>query len=496
MVRKGIIAGAVFLIAFFIVLYIFGSRSIAALSKDILARQTLLKGAVSAQQIDADWSGKVHLTDVVWKDEHGYILLKAPEVQLSMNFFKAVFEGGTEAVIRKISLQEPEFFYDIAAGGGLTEADFLRDKINTADDKKVTGLLKIDNGIVHISAGKEKFELQDVNAAFDIKDSKLMSGDASAVYKEAELSWDADTAGYMLKVRNVPAGDLLKTVNCSKNTVISQGLVDVEIHKDQGQLTVNGLVKDAAGMLFDLPVTSLNGAFHGNNDTLTVTKMALLLAGQPINVSGSILLPNASQSKAEYKLQFNSGTFGLNVLSAGIDITDGVTVQGKITGSFANPVLEGNFGVKSLDFSPLLINELHGSFLYFADKLNIANAVGQVESGAVKADGEIILKNGEFKFNLLAENIPAGLLTDNQISGNITFDATVIGANEKQSAVSLGDFAITEGKYKGVPFSKITGVVHHNKAGYKFSDVYLHTFAGKIPMDAILLDNGKLRFSD
>lgn len=500
MIRKVVIAVTVFLIIFLCVLYIFGSRSIAALSKNILENQTVLKGSVSAERIEADWNGKVSLTNLVWNDENGAVVASVPSAKLSLNFFSAIFEGGTEGVITAVELQQPEFFYNASPNSNLLAVqDIFADKINSGG-RSFTGTISADDGVVQITDGGKKYLLHDVTAEVSVQDNAMQSGDFSAVYQNAELSLTADKHGdsinYRAKGRNLPAQDIAQMVQCSKNTRIEAGTVNIELNSDDNKMTVNGNINGVAGTCFDLPVTELNGAFHGNADALTITQMNMLLAGQPMNIFGSIKLPGAARSKAEYDLQFNSGAFALNAISAGINVTDGVTVQGKITGSLLNPVLEGNFGIKSLDFPPLKIDEFHGSFLYFGDKLNIANAIGQVGSGAVKADGELSLKSGEFKFNLLAEKIPAEPLTDAQLSGNITFDATVIGSNETESANALGDFAITEGQYKGIDFSKITGVVYYNKSGYKFSDVYLHTFLGRLPMDAVLLDNGKLRFTD
>lgn len=501
MVRKIIIAGTVFLIIFFCVLYIFGSRSITALSQNILDNQTVLKGSVSAERIEADWNGKVNLTNLVWKDENGAVTASVPLAKLSLNFFAAIFEGGTEAVITDVELKQPEFFYRVPTGGSvLALQEAFTDKINSSSGRNFDGTISAENGVLHIINGGREYTLHNFAAEAVVENNKMQSGDFAAVYKNAELSLSAEQLEkgmrYNARGRNLPAQDIAAMVQCGKNTRVEQGSVNVELSGDAEKMTVNGNIQGASGTCFDLPVTELNGAFHGTADELTITQMSVLLASQPMNIFGSVKLPGIMNSKVEYDLQFNSGAFALNAVSAGINVQDGVTVQGKITGSLENPVLEGTFGIKSLDFAPLKIDEFHGSFLYFNDKLNIANAVGQVGSGMVMADGELILKSGDFKFNLLAEKIPAELLTDAQLTGNLTFDTTVIGSNEAASVAALGDFAVTEGQFKGVDFSKLTGVVYYNKNGYKFSDVYLHTFLGKIPLDAVLIDNGKLRFSD
>lgn len=501
MMRKVIIAVTVFFIVFLCVLYIFGSRSLAALSQNILENQQILKGSVSAERIDADWNGKVNLTDLVWKDENGRVLASVPLAKLSLNFFAAIFEGGTEAVITDVELKQPELFYRVPQGNSpLLLQKAFADQINSSSDRSFAGDISAENGVLHIIEGNKEYALHNFTAELTVAGNMLQSGDLAATYKNAELSVSVDTQGqetsYMAKGRNLPAQDIAAMLQCGKNTRIEQGSVNVEMSGEAGKMTINGNIQGVSGICFDLPVTELNGAFHGNADELTITQMSVLLAGQPLNIFGSVKLPGVARSQAEYALQFNSGAFALNAVSAGINVQDGVTVQGKITGSIVNPVLEGTFGIKSLEFAPLKIDEFHGNFLYFNDKLNIANAVGQVGSGTVMADGELILKSGDFKFNLLAEKIPAELLTDAQLNGNLTFDTTVIGSNEAASAVALGDFAVTEGQFKGIDFSKLTGVVYYNKSGYTFSDVYLHTFLGKIPLDAVLLDNGKLRFSD
>lgn len=501
MVRKVIIAVTIFLIIFFCVMYIFGSRSIAALSRNILENQTVLKGSVSVERIDADWNGKVNLTNLVWKDENGLVTASVPLAKLSLNFFAALMEGGTEAVITNVELKQPELFYRVPSGGSpLLLQEVFADQLNSSSDRSFTGDISAENGLLHIIDGNREYALHDLTAELTVVGNKLQYGDFAATYKNAELSISVDKQGqetsYVAKGRHLPAQDIAVLLQCGKNTRIEQGIVNVELNGEAEKMTVNGNIQSVSGTCFDLPVTELNGSFHGTADELTITQMSMLLAGQPMNIFGSVKLPGVTRSQAEYALQFNSGAFALNAVSAGINVQDGVTVQGKITGSSVNPVLEGTFGIKSLDFAPLQIDEFHGSFLYFNDKLNIANAVGQVGSGTVMADGELILKSGDFKFNLLAEKIPAELLTDAQLNGNLTFDTTVIGSNEAASVAALGDFAVTEGQFKGVDFSKLTGVVYYNKTGYKFSDVYLHTFLGKIPLDAVLLDNGKLRFSD
>lgn len=501
MIKKVVAGITIFLIVFLSVLYFFGSRSIENLTRELLEQQSIVQGKVTAEKIHASWNGKVNLVNVTWNDAKSKTSANIPSAELGINIFDAILNGITEASVSEITLYEPEFFYEEKQAEKLNLQGNLDNSLKILTRQQFNGTGAIVDGKMTLKIAEQEHVLEHINASINLKDDTAQSGNAIAKYNGADLVLDlqtaADTSKIIFRGSNIPFSSLVAAADKQGFYLDSGSLnLNVNIAKfgSKEDVSVDGSFNEAGGSLYHLPLSKTTGAFHGDLNSISLTSMQLLLAEQPVNLHGNLDFLHQPTEKIKCDLNFNSGQFALNAVSAGINITEGVTVQGKLTGDIDNPILEGNFGIKTLDFAPLKIDDLHGSFLYFADKLNIANAVGNVGDGIIKADGELILKDGQFKFNLAAENIAADVLTANEVSGICALDAMVLGRNEPDSAVALGNFTIEDGKYKKIPFSKITGLVQYSNAGYRFSDISLHTFLGKIPLDAIVLNDGKVRF--
>lgn len=502
MIRKIAVGITIFLIVFLGVLYFFGSRSIENLTRELLAQQNIVPGKVTAEKIEASWTGKVNLINVKWIDGQNKASASVPSAELGINIFDAILNGITEASVSDIVLREPEFFYQDQQMKKINVKNDLDNSLTVLKKQQFKGTAAIVNGKMTLTIAEQKHLFENINASINLKDDSMQTGNLVAGYDGAELVLDlqseaGDKSKIVFRGTNIPCSSLLAEAD-KKDFYLDKGSFNLNISIDKNavkeDVSVDGSFNKAGGSLYHLPLSEITGAFHGDLSSISLTSMQMLLAGQPVNLHGKLDFAGQPAEKIRCEINFNSGAFALNAVSAGINITDGITVQGKLSGDINNPILEGNFGIKVLDFAPLKIDDLHGSFLYFADKLNIANAVGSVGDGLVKADGEIILQDGKFKFNLAAENISAEILTGNEVSGICGLEAVVLGGNEPDSAVALGSFAIEDGKYKNIPFSKITGLVQYNDMGYRFSDIRLHTFLGKLPLDAIVLNDGKVRF--
>lgn len=505
MVQKIITAVTVFIIVFLGAVYFFGSRATENTIKDIIAEQKILEGKISAADINASWNGSVYLNDVKWTSDTASYSADIESVELKFNIFDAILHGASENSITEITLHKPHFSF--AFDDDYSRApigDVLKEKLQLPAAAHYSGILSVIDGQSDIKLAGREYALTKINGELNFRKDTLKTGNFNGMYADALISCnfktDADHSELIFTGSGLSAESLFSTADKNTALKITDGKMDLSANfsfgKSEEQLSLQGQLNNIAGSIFSMPVNKISGSFHGDLSELTVTKLDMYVAEQPVSAAGKIILPETFAEQPQYDIEFNSGHFALSALSSGINVTDGVTVKGRLSGNMYNPVLEGNFGIAVLDFAPLKIKEMHGSFLYFANQLNIANAVGHVEDGLVKADGKLDLESGSFKFDLLAENISAGLLTENEVKGKSSFEAVVMGSNEPESAVALGRFAIIDGKYKKIPFSKITGTARYDKSGYRFSDTELHTFMGSIPLDLFILDNGKLRFSD
>lgn len=501
MLRKTVSGILIFIIVFLAVLVIFGGRALEDLTQRILDRQQFAEGTITAESLQANWNGTVRARNLQWQDAKGVTLARVPEAAISVNLFEAIIKGGSEASIQKIYLHQPELY--LACNDG--EPAALAEKIDDLNNKQqiFRGEVKADGGKLHLQTPAAEFVFDNVQLMVNFKNAGTVSGNVSGTYMQAPVALNFKTGQqheYKLEGSKIPLKDLLSAYGQRDSLALQDGLLNITVNfSDSAQkpmTSVSGSLEKGEGSLFGLPLKEIYGDFHGDLQELSLTKGGLQLADQPLNLHGKILLPAGARKETECELQFDSGSFALKALSKGINITEGVTVRGNLRGVLRQPIMEGTFGIKTLDFPPLAIEELHGNFLYFAQQLHIANAAGRVADGTVKADGRLNLQNGQFKFDLAGENIPAELLTDKQLSGNYSFETTVLGSNVPDSSVAAGRFTVQGGSFKGISFSSVSGSVTHDKNGYRFSDTYLHTFLGNIPLDALLLDNGKLRFSE
>lgn len=219
-------------------------------------------------------------------------------------------------------------------------------------------------------------------------------------------------------------------------------------------------------------------------------KVAGNINAQDVVLKGSIDLKPQTPL---YNLTFNVGSVIPSSISSGIDIDQPLAINSKITGELPNPIINGDFAMNTLSMAPLVLDKLSGKFQYTNAILNITESQASTYDGAVQAKGTINIDSKNFNFDISGQNLSSLQVTDNKVSGPLSFDMVAKGSADANSLVANGSFYIGDGKFSGIPFKSMDGNFSRYNGKMSFSNVTIKTIAGSFTTDMLQNSLGKIQ---
>lgn len=516
MAKKIFVGFVALVLVGFVLLFQFGGRAAAELTKKLLAEQTALQGTLTAETIQANWSGDVILKNVVWTAPEGKILAELPSATVSVNLFDALLKGGTGASVGDIVIDKPNFFVAYSKNDGLDLARYINFQFEEQQEnagvltvKKATmatqfrGLLEIKDAKVELSLAGKPFTLEKVQFQANFKQYpkikyslRVKDGKSDII---ADIQLDKDITSVVAEIKKLPLQNIWAILPQAADVVVQEGnLPDVQIRADKkdGDWTINidGTVADLKGSLINYPVTKGSGKFSSDTETLKFADLTLEVAGQTVVIDGNVYYAKKPDEQQTYALTVQAPNFAIDALSPGLGIKDAVTALGKVKGTLAKPEAEGTFGLDKLTYDPLYITALSGKFLYKDGKLNIGDAIGNVYAGQVNVNGQVDTKTKDFSLDIEGIDLDSSVVTETQVEGPLSFKMLTLGTADAGSATGAGSFRIGEGKYMLLPFEAIKGSIIRQQGKFAFSNIKIVTAVGSFDTAITVKDNGKIGF--
>lgn len=181
-------------------------------------------------------------------------------------------------------------------------------------------------------------------------------------------------------------------------------------------------------------------------------------------------------------------------LGAGVDIDDPVSVNARVQGRIARPVIEGMLSVPVLDLPALHFTDVSGDFHYEDGTLAVTGVKGEVYGGTVEGSGRFDLDRKSYEADLRGHRLRGGMAArDLGLRCEVELDLHMRGAGGGASQEVYGSFVSGAGKYHLLPFDRIAGTFDKSGGTLTFRDVVISITMGDVRTDAFSIENGRLR---
>ena len=110
---KGIAAFLAIGAIIFFVLATIASRGMGVIFNEVMARQTMMRGSVTVESLNATPWGTLSFTDLVWKDPEGRELLTVPSGKIRVNMWDVVTRNFKASAINGIELNDATIVVDL-----------------------------------------------------------------------------------------------------------------------------------------------------------------------------------------------------------------------------------------------------------------------------------------------------------------------------------------------------------------------------------------------
>ena len=188
---------------------------------------------------------------------------------------------------------------------------------------------------------------------------------------------------------------------------------------------------------------------------LDVNPQSAQLDGNKLNVNGTIDFATTSPGLA---LQLAAaGTDIASLAGSKASVSGLLSFQADVTGTLAKTLARGVFKLPAgqLDANPLTDGE--GSFSYAGEVLTIQNATLKALGGALAISGTMEPQTSRYNLKVSGQNVDGAILTNQGVSGRMSFEATVSGAADASTMTASGVFALPSAKISDYDISNATG---------------------------------------
>lgn len=263
------------------------SGNAAQIFNKYMAKQKVLVGTVTAEELAADLWGNVYFTNLRWTNPAGETIIAAPKARLQVRPWDIVWGKATTDSIRELELEQADLHIGFDKN---MRVDILRQQPPTEKPKKIiplkakppqnlqlpqrlpniTLLLKDTTITAHYM--KRLFVLNDVDAKLQITKHELLHIKMSAGRFGGTLDayglYHFDNRHYQIDVK---AKDLMAAV-AAKNALINcQVDLDIKFRylgKNANNITY-GSFKSGKGTVMFVPFNSIRGNFDDQNKELS-----------------------------------------------------------------------------------------------------------------------------------------------------------------------------------------------------------------------------------
>ncbi len=421
------------------------SRGAAAIFNQAMAEQDMLKGSITAEKIVAHITGDVNFTGLEWRDPEGRLILRVPEGQFRVRLWDVATGHIKSTTMQELTLKHAEVSVHLAPD---MTVDFIRNSpaMKRVKEDEEDWQMKVS------LAGKSEEERKRIGEFRRRKRAEKMAKQWSNFDREGKkihlkLNFEDCRMEVFFKARHY----LLSKVNL---------VADIDTDKK-------------------MTIDAKTGGFGGT------------MIGNGVNLKGTVDFHGDDVPVGDLYISFND--VDPSSLDLGVNIHDKMTLDSHLTGPLNAINGDGRVLMRDLHIPALHFQNVMGNVHYDGVKLEFSDVLAKVYGGELRADGVYDLDTRYYTIH----GKGTGLQTSQALPGShlycqVDLDMFLSSKGSGRETTSYGEFSSGEGRYKIMPFKRITGRFRQGYRDLEFDDVLIEFAGFTVATDALQIKEGKL----
>ena len=331
-------------------------------------------------------------------------------------------------------------------------ASFQADISGTMEKPLMKGAFKVPIGQF------DKTPIVDAEGGFNYAGDTMMLDNTSFKAMGGEIALSGTVAPKTARVNLKVAGKNVDGVILTNKGIV--GSVDfnatVTGEGNADSMATSGTFSIGSGVIGEYAIANAAGGFRKQGRRVDLSNVGVVLSGQRLVVNGALTLA-ADGASPQINLQVSSNGMSTTVFNPNSALRGSIAFQATLTGTPESNQARGNFQIASGELGELAFSGASGGFGYVNGLLTLVGGRAQCLGGIITLNGTVVPKTMEYHQQVNGQNIDAAQLTDRDVQGRADFAAKISGVGDWDKSSADGDFKMSSGNVKGIPFNGLTG---------------------------------------
>ena len=434
--------------------------------QDLLLKQvnSSINGRLEIGSLDFSVLGSAVLKQVVLYDKAGSRIASGGQINVSYQFDDLL--GGRFGLdsVKKISIEKADLKLAIDKNGRWSLQELV--KPQKEQPAVFRGIIAVQEVTVEVTTPEWTRQFTGLAGELDYEKPPAVAVDLKGKLGKSALTakgvWTAEVKTQLaITIDAIELADVQSLLPSAAGNpkFLAGSLKDVKgnLIQDKSGISTNGEAV-LSGLAMNLQGKALkegNANLKLQGKSMTLSNGSAQLDGNKLNVNGTIDFATTSPGLA---LQLAAAGIDIASLAGSKASVSGLlSFQADVTGTLAKTLARGVFKLPAgqLDANPLTDGE--GSFSYAGEVLTIQNATLKALGGALAISGTMEPQTSRYNLKVSGQNVDGAILTNQGVSGRMSFEATVSGAADASTMTASGVFALPSAKISDYDISNATG---------------------------------------
>ena len=464
--HKMILAGLAALLVITGIAWKLAAPRVLAGVQDLLLKQvnSSINGRLEIGSLDFSVLGSAVLKQVVLYDKAGSRIASGGQINVSYQFDDLL--GGRFGLdsVKKISIEKADLKLAIDKNGRWSLQELV--KPQKEQPAVFRGIIAVQEVTVEVTTPEWTRQFTGLAGELDYEKPPAVAVDLKGKLGKSALTakgvWTAEVKTQLaITIDAIELADVQSLLPSAAGNpkFLAGSLKDVKgnLIQDKSGISTNGEAV-LSGLAMNLQGKALkegNANLKLQGKSMTLSNGSAQLDGNKLNVNGTIDFATTSPGLA---LQLAAAGIDIASLAGSKASVSGLlSFQADVTGTLAKTLARGVFKLPAgqLDANPLTDGE--GSFSYAGEVLTIQNATLKALGGALAISGTMEPQTSRYNLKVSGQNVDGAILTNQGVSGRMSFEATVSGAADASTMTASGVFALPSAKISDYDISNATG---------------------------------------
>ena len=426
------------------------SRGATETFNKAMQEQTMLKGNITVEKIQANLLGEVTFNNLLWTDDRGGTILEIPEGSFSVKIFDVLTNNFKSTTIQKLSISNANISINLDEN---MQVDFIR---HSSDFKKVNQEMRQDTNSWEEKVSRVNKTEEELKEIGERRRSLQRS--------KIEKGWkNFNVEGHKLDLA-------LKLENCQ-----------LEVFYGERHYLLRGVQFETEVNTADkMTIRLFTGTFGGT------------MIGRGMTIHGNVdFKPEIPQCNLLVVFQeVDPSSLGL-----GLNVHDKMTLSARFTGSITQPVGNGKVTMAELHLPGIDFKNVEGNIHYEDALLNFSGVKADVYGGKLDAHGDYNIDTRYYNIYGYGDKLKAySALPKSHLHCNVDLNITIQSKGNAKETVTSGDFVSGKGRYSILMFESLSGKFKNEYNNLSFYDVNIDLGGYKLSTDALSIVDKKLHF--